>query len=69
MSENSNVKQLATSTGLTPEMGRVTEALWKELWDAIDKAADSGMGCGMMVGTLEFIKAALIKSHFGNGDD
>ena len=34
------------------------------MWEAIDKATDSGMPVGLLIGHLEFIKSAIIDQHF-----
>ena len=63
-----NVRTLANARGLTPEMSRATARLWEELWRAVDQAVDSGMSYAMLVGTLEFVKAGLIKAHMDDQD-
>ena len=65
----SNVRVLAGVSGLTPAMQRVTQDFWKEIWESIDKAADGGMTTAQVVGSLEVAKAAVIRNHFGEGDE
>lgn len=63
-----NIRVLKGVSGLTPAMERVTLDFWKEIWEAIDKAADEGMTTSQVVGSLEVAKAAVIRSYFGDGD-
>lgn len=63
-----NVRALKGLSGLTPTMERVTREFWRDIWEAIDKAAESGMTTAQVVGSLEVAKAAVIRSYFGDGD-
>ncbi|MGQ7956498.1 hypothetical protein ACUTAF_02055 [Pseudomonas sp. SP16.1] len=57
------VFQLA-GNGLTPGLVNALDAMRREIWESIDKAADAGMPAGLIVGQLEFMKAAIIEAHF-----
>ncbi|WAG76980.1 hypothetical protein LMK08_16525 [Metapseudomonas furukawaii] len=59
----SNVIGLADN-GLTPALRHASETLGNEIWDAIDKATAAGIPAGMLVGHLEFVKAAIIDQNF-----
>lgn len=59
----SNVVGLADN-GLTPALRHTIERLQQELWDAIDKATDAGAPAGLLVGQLEFMKAAIVDQNF-----
>lgn len=63
-----NVRALKGVSSLTPAMQRVTRDFWREIWEAIDKAADGGMTTAQVVGSLEVAKSAVIRSYFGDGD-
>lgn len=65
----SDIRVLASASGLTPAMQRATQEFWRQIWEAIDKAADNGMTTAQVVGNLEVAKAAVIRSHFGEGDE
>lgn len=66
--DDNNVRVLKGLSGLTPAMERVTRDFWREIWEAIDKAADQGMTTAQVVGNLEVAKAAVTRSHFGDDD-
>ena len=57
------IVQLA-SGGMTPALKSTSEALGRDLWVAIDKATDAGIPAGLIVGHLEFVKAAIIHQSF-----
>jgi hypothetical protein len=57
------VFQLA-GNGLTPGLVNASEAMRREIWEAIDKATEAGLPAGLIVGQLEFMKAAIIEAHF-----
>lgn len=65
----SDIRVLAGASGLTPAMQRVTQDFWRQIWEAIDNAADGGMTTSQVVGSLEVAKAAVIRGHFGEGDE
>lgn len=50
--------------GLSPALRHAVEDMQSGIWAAIDKAAEAGMPVGLIVGQLEFTKAALIDHHF-----
>lgn len=50
--------------GLSPALVAASEALHEELWRAIDAAVLKGIPLGLIVGHLEFSKAALIADNF-----
>ncbi|ANI14466.1 hypothetical protein A9C11_10940 [Pseudomonas citronellolis] len=57
-----------SSHGLSPQLIASVERMQDEIWDAIDKAALAGIPAGLLVGQLEFIKAALIEHNFRSSE-
>jgi len=57
-----------SSHGLSPQLIAPVERMQDEIWDAIDKAALAGVPAGLLVGQLEFIKAALIEHNFRSAE-
>ncbi|MDH4581390.1 hypothetical protein E8F20_05805 [Pseudomonas sp. BN415] len=55
-----------SDNGLTPTLRNTSTKLGEEIWAAIDKATDAGIPAGLIVGHLEFIKAAIIDQNFRN---
>ena len=60
---SSRIVQLADG-GLTPALRNSSSQLNADMWEAIDKATDSGMPVGLLIGHLEFIKSAIFDQHF-----
>lgn len=64
----SNVTPLPGLSGLTPSMKRSIKEFWSELWAAIHSASGNGITTVQVVGMLEVAKAAVIQSHFDDGE-
>lgn len=61
----SNVQALAKA-GLTPSLVVAMDGLLNGLSEAVKSAQDAGVPAGLIVGQLEFYKAALIQQTFEN---
>lgn len=55
--------------GMSPALRNTSAVMQDEIWAAINKATESGMPGGLIVGQLEFIKAAIIHQHFQSVED
>lgn len=64
-SNSQNIEQLL-SNGLSPAIRQAMATLLEEINSAAVKAQEAGVPAGLIVGQLEFYKAALISEAFKN---